>query len=366
VIAGRPPRRVVAALFAALAIAIARLAAAATPTVVVIVSATTADGDAIVEALGDLGARTDLRLTFERRGELPDAPWADDTLARAWIDARAPDHVDVRIVRRGAAPYVRVLHREGSIAVVAEAVAQVMRGAVDSMVAMETPPDAAPPLVPPPPPAMDPADLPPPESSPAPPVVPRSSLAVDVAAFGSEEALTSKAGPVFGAGAGAAVMAGHAPLRPGLWAAAAFDSRFSVQNGQVTFDVATTSFRLVSTLELVDLDVAQLDVGLGGGVDLLRVAPLVERPTGPVIDTPTSSVDPVLTGQIMLRLRLAPQVAILTGFDLDYDWTSHEETVVSDRPGGRHGTFDPWKVRPAVVFGLSVRLWGETGNPRPR
>jgi hypothetical protein len=365
VAAGRAPRRAVAALFAALAVALATittLARAGTRTAVVVtVSATTADGDALVEALGDLSARTDVHLTFERgEGAPADGPWAGDALARAWIDARAPDHVEVRITRPGAiAPYERVLNREGSIAVVAEAVAQVMRGAIDSMVAMDAP-DAAPP--PPPAATIDPADVPPPDVPPAAPRLPRSRTAVDVALFGSEEAITGGTGPVLGAGAAVAVMTGKAPLRPGVRVTAGFDSRFSAPSGQVTFDVGVTSFRVVPTLEVVDLEVAQLDVGLGAGLDLLRVSPLVDRPMGPTVEPPQNAVDPIATANLAMRLRLAPQVALLLGFNVDYDWTSQQETVLSDKPGGRRGTFDPWNLRPSVFFGLSVRLWGEAGG----
>jgi hypothetical protein len=209
------------------------------------------------------------------------------------------------------------------------------------------------------------------QASPAPPSqAPQHSgqhgFGLDLAAFGSEEAISAGSGPVFGAGAAVAISAGRAPWRPSLWISGIYDARFDVRNGNATFDVGTTSFRLVPSVELIELDVAQVDVGVGGGLDLFRVAPLVVRSSTAVFDSRSTSADPVLTGQLSIRIRLAPQIALLCGFDLDDDWAPHSTTVAGDRPGTRRGEFEPSEFRPSVEFGLCVSLTsgGACGRPR--
>jgi hypothetical protein len=329
------------------------------------------EADALVQAFEDLGASSRLHMNLSRRGdEPPEVPWPDDVLARVWIDAREPDHVDIRVSRRGggplpAPPEERVLPREGSRAVLVEAVAQVLRAELDSMADIDAQESAVPADAPATP-------IPPAPEAPRPPSLhdaekkPGGSSALDLAAFGTEEALSARSGPVTGAGVGLGVSAGRAPWRPGLWASASFDSRFDAQGGQVVFDVAATSFRLVPTLEVVELEAAQLDVGVGAGLDLLRVSPLVVRSSNAVLDTPVRWADPVVTGQIVMRLRIAPQVSATFGLDLDYDLSPHVTDVPGNRPGTWRGSFELWQLRPTVSFGLCVRLWGDGAPGRSR
>jgi hypothetical protein len=49
---------------------------------------------------------------------------------------------------------------------------------------------------------------------------------------------------------------------------------------------------------------------------------------------------------------------MIFGFVLDYDCLLHSTTAASDRPGASPSTFEPWRLRPAVEFGLCFPLWG--------
>ncbi len=326
------------------------------------------EADALVTALGDRVPRLGLRMRVERRLDAPPpSSWPSDAVAGVWIDARATDRVDVRMT--SALPdgsrraYDRSLAVEGSVAVVAEEVAQVVGAELESMQASAP----APPRVVPAGPsetASNPPVRPPP---PPPPPAANRGFALDLLAFVSERAVSSLSGPVFGAGVAADVSVGRAPWRPSLWIGATYDARFdAMQTRQVTFDVGTTSFRLLPSVELVELQAMQVDVGVGGGLDLFQVAPLAVRGSMAVIDPPQRSLDPVLGGQLLMRLRLASRVRMVFGFALDYDCLLRSTTVPEDRPGGHPSTFEPWRLRPAVQFGLCVPLasGGACANPR--
>ncbi len=329
------------------------------------VTASSEEADAFVEALGDLVRGLGLRVRVERRPNgPPESSWPNDVVVGVWIDARAPDRVDVRMTSAGrgvSRTSDRSIAREGSTAVVADEVAQVVRASLESILA------SAPEEL---------AEAPASPVSSAPPAVevephaPSShggqhGFGLDFAAFGSERAMSARSGPVFGVGAAFAVSAGRAPWRPSLWISAAYDSRFDVQSGSATFDVGTDSFRLIPSVELLALDTMQVDLGVGGGLDLSQVAPLVVRASQAIFDTPTRFVDPVLSAQLLLRLRLASQIGMLFGFDLDYDCALHTTSFPDDHPRGPHGTFEPWRVRPAIEFGLCIPLSNGSACAKP-
>jgi hypothetical protein len=327
------------------------------------------EADALVAALGDRVPRLGLRMRVERRQEAPpESPWPSDAVAGVWIDARATDRVDVRMTSAGPdgtrRAYDRSLAVEGSVAVVAEEVAQVVGAELESMQASAPAPSRGVPAAPSET-ASSPPVRPPPPAPPQPPA--SGGFALDLLAFVSERAVSSLSGPVFGAGVAADVSVGRAPWRPSLWIGATYDARFdAMQTRQVTFDVGTTSFRLLPSVELVELQAMQVDVGVGGGLDLFQVAPLAVRGSMAVIDPPQRSLDPVLGGQLLMRLRLASRVRLVFGFVLDYDCLLRSTTVPDDRPGGHPSTFEPWRLRPAVQFGLCVPLssGGACADPR--
>ena len=342
-----------------------------TPSVVdTAIAGSTQEADAFVEALGDRVGRLGLRLRVERRQDAPDeTSWASDVVAGVWIDARSPGRIDLQMTRARGTPrsYDRSLVRDGSTAVVAEEVAQVVGAALESILATQ-PDDAAipaasdAPIAPPQAPA-------PPEANPPPPparVTPSAGIGLDALAFVGERAMSALSGPVLGAGAAIVVSAQRAPLHPSLMVSGAYDARFDVQRAQVTFDVGSSSLRLIPGVELVDIDALKVDVGVGGGIDLFEVSPLVVRESLAVFDTPTRVVDPVVDAQLLMRLRLASQVRMIFGFNLDYDCALHTTTAPDDHPGAPRSTFEPWRLRPAIEFGLCVPLTSAGGCAKAR
>jgi hypothetical protein len=324
------------------------------------IAASNSETAALVDAIDDLVGRLGLRVRVERRESPPAySSWPDDVVAGVWIDARSPDRIDIRMtsVRPGSSPrsFERSLPREGSNAVAVEDVAQVVRAALESMRASGADAPAA---------AASASAAPAPSAPDSPAVAVHSAplhvgprgFGLDAIAFASERAMSARSGPVFGVGAGFDVSLGHAPWRPGVWLSAAHGSRFDVQSGRVTFDVGASSFRLVPTIEILELEVMQVDVGVGGGLDLFQVAPLVVRDAQAAFGETASFADPVATGQLLVRLRLVSHLRMSFGFDVDYDCAPHETSVSSGGPRGPHDTFAPWLLRPALALGLCVPL----------
>jgi hypothetical protein len=324
------------------------------------IAATDTEATALVAAVEEVAARLGLRVRVEHRDAPPaDASWPDDVIAGVWIDARAPDRIDVRTtsVRAGspARSFARSLARAGSPDVVVDEVAEIVRAALESVRASR----------------LDPADVDPGRrTAPAPEPPPTAStpslshegphgFGLDLIAFGSERAMSARSTPVLGAGAALEASFGRAPWRPSLWLSAAYGSRFDTEGGAVTFDAGASSLRLMPGVGLLDLDAMQLDLDVGGGVDFFGVSPLIVRGTQAMVGPTTRYADPVVTGQLLMRLRLVSQVRLTFGFDVDDAFataTTHPTSVGIGRGTGPRDTFVPWTVRPAVAVGLCVPL----------
>jgi len=325
------------------------------------IAAADTEATALVAAVEEVAARLGLRVRVEHRDAPPaDASWPDDVIAGVWIDARAPDRIDVRTtcVRAGSRPrsFARSLARAGSRDVVVDEVAEVVRAALESVQAAR----------------LDPTDVDPPatRTAPAPEPLPTVSplpathegphgFGLDLLAFGSERAMSARSAPVLGAGAALEASFGRAPWRPSLWLSAAYGSRFDTEGGAVTFDAGASSLRLMPGVELLDLDVMQVDLDVGGGVDFFSVSPLIVRGTQATVGPTTHYADPVVTAQLLMRLRLVSQVRLTFGFDVDDAFataSTHPTSVAIGRGTGPRDTFVPWTVRPAIAVGLCVPL----------
>jgi hypothetical protein len=314
--------------------------------------------DALVVALEDMVRHLDLRLRIERRTEFsPEPSGQDDVLAGVWIDASAPDHVAIVVSRPTGSTnrtYARSLTREGSAAVVAEQVAQVLRASLESILT-DVPEEPAPATTNAPPP--DAPGAPSPSTTIEPAAAPRpAGFGVDLLAFGRERATSAQSGPVLGLGAALAVSLPQPLRRFSVEASATYDPRYDVHNGPANDSVDGASFRIVPSVALVALEDLRVDLGVGGGVDLFEAAPLVVRASMAVFEAPVKTVDPVLTGQLVMRLRLAAQLGLFFGCAVDYDPAAGPTPVHTGHSSQPPPTFEPWRVRPAATFGLCIAL----------
>ena len=326
----------------------------------VAVAASPEDAAALLDTLRELVARLGLgvRVTtgdgppWTRLDSPPDTP---GERARVWIDARDASAVtvDVCAVGQGAPSPVfhRSVPRDGSRAIVVDAVGHVVEATLESaLLEPSSPPVAPPPFVAPPP-----ADTR--GDARAGPAVRHGGLTLDAAAFADGAEVAARSGVALGGGGAFIVSAGPIPWRPSLWIGASFQTPFDIPGPGVTLETSVSSFRFLPSVELLRLRPLQLDFGAGGGADVFHDTP--RDPRGPFPSTPQTQthVTPVVAGQLLARLRLGPSARLLVGLDLDWDPGQHHYAVF-DRFGNASAVLQPWSVRPGALIGICVPLAG--------
>jgi len=103
--------------------------------------------------------------------------------------------------------------------------------------------------------------------------------------------------------------------------------------------------------------------GVGGGVDWIQVSG--ERPPPGTSSSATTTVlEPIASGMLGLRLLLGRGVSMLLAFDTDVTLARHDYVVQT--PEGTESFFQPARVRPMALAGLSLSLGGGSEPSVPR
>jgi hypothetical protein len=338
------------------AVACATFAAGAPPIVRVYVAGPPEAVSGARDAIQDLCSRSNVAVVVR------DAAGADEALL---AKSRAPDLAEAYVdLRAGSPPRVVVVDGEtrkdlerrslpdaASLEISIETVAQVVCAAVESSLATR--------VMPPPPPAT---------------ATPEKKLHA-----GAEPALVlgpewnsrlGLFGTVANFGAGARAGLGAALGVTGSREAVRFGALFDVigypaadvegAGGLASFGLVGA--RLLPTLEWHATGAVMVFVGLGGGADWIRIS--AERPPpGAVGQGSGSSVDAIAAGMLGLQLQLASGVAALLALDADADLSRHRYVIES--PQGSQSFFEPARVRPVALAGLSVALNGSNAS-KPR
>jgi len=347
----------------------------------VAVAASDDDTAALVDALRELVGRLGLGL-HAVRADAP--PWGSgpastdrDERARVFIDNRFADRIEITAsaVRDGAAsaPVTRTVPRAESTSIVVEQVAHAVHATLESLLSIGTdaaaPPEAnAVPTVQPP--AMAPPTVPAADASPPRPLRRRSGFSMDAAAFASGRGMASNVGAVVGGGGAVNFAAWPGPWRPRLWIGGSYNAAFSTQDATdgVALATAVTSIRAIPSIELLERSVLQIDVGVGGGVDVFHAVPgsaglnLAGQAVTP--ESTTTRSDPVLTGQLVARIRVVSSARLLVGVGVDYDMDRRRYTVQYSG-GSSTAVLEPWLVRPSAMIGLCVPLVGTVACSGP-
>jgi hypothetical protein len=307
------------------------------------------------DAIQDLCSRSNVAVVVR------DAAGADEALlATSHASGMAEAYVDLR---PGTAPRVvvvdgethqdlerRTLTEGASLEISIETMAHVVCAAVESSLAARA---AAPPPPPPPPPfkRVEPAKSAAPKSGErGPQWASQISLFATAADFG--------AGFRGGAGASLSLSRGKGPLR---WGALVSVAGFPAANVEGAGGVASFSLlgaRLLPTLEWRATRVVIAFVGLGGGADRQRLA-ADQPPPGAVGQGAGGSVDAILSGMLGVRLQLGSGVEALLAADADADLSRHRYVIQT--PRGSQSFFEPSRVRPVALAGLSIALEGASG-----
>jgi hypothetical protein len=346
----------------------------------VAVAANDDDTAALVEALRELVGRLGLGL-HAMRADAP--PWANgasstdrDERARVFIDNRFADRIEITAsaVKDGvpSAPVRRAVARAESTSIVVEQVAHAVHATLESLLSggadAATLPEAnAPPTVVPV--AIAPAPVPGADASQPRPIHRRSGFGLDAAAFASGRGMASNVGPVIGAGGAVNLTAWPGPWRPRLWIGGSYNAAFGTADTAdgVTLGTAVTSIRAVPSIEVLEHSVLQVDIGAGGGVDVFHAVPgsLGPSAAGQSVTLESRTVsDPVLSGQLVARIRLVSSARLLVGFDVDYDLDRRPYTVQHSL-GSPTAVLEPWPVRPSAMIGLCVPLVGNVACSGP-
>lgn len=300
-------------------------------------------------------------------------------LARVGIDLRAKDVAIVTVVdgRTGVVTVRRSVRRDGPPAVVREEVAHVVQGAVDPMLIAErdrvaaAPPPAPPAPPPPPPPAAAPEPVAEPAPAP-PPVVPgdaspprdrvtggaegQAPLALDLSTMAGAGSYASGAGAVARAGGGAALV-WRRGVRPSIGLAAHYVFPFETGSEIALAHVGVASFRGAAGLEVYGSSVFALDVGAGGGIDVLRVEPRSNALPADRLGESTGRIDPIATASITGHLAIGAGTALSLMLAADIDLASRHWVV--EGAGPPMDAFAPSRVRPLALIGFTFTAAGD-------
>lgn len=326
--------------------------------------------DALERTMKELLARRELEATGEDVA-LP------RLLVRVVVTRTATGtHVVVRSADPAASPVLdRIVPHDPSPAIDRERVALAVRGAAEAELVMEEERKARPP----PPPPADPGPIasampppPPPTAEVAPPpsrpVVDRAAfpaerfatrpphgIAVDVATYAGA-GLVGKGDVVARVGGGVTAGLRTGP-RPSLTVAGLYGFPFDSGEGEdVVVRAHLVSARLLAGLEPLHGSRFALAFGLGGGFDVLTVAPSSDTLPANVLADDATRVNPVVTGAVTGRLRVASDVVLTLSFLGDVD-PATRRYVFLDR-GNRETVFETWGFRPTILAGLAFTAAG--------
>jgi hypothetical protein len=273
----------------------------------------------------------------------PDEPPA---VARVWIDLRAADHVTLYLA---GMKEDRVLVRRVPLVdhideVAKEEIAHIVEATVDALlwggrigVATDEPR--------------------PPNAAPLPARVTgvRLDLGVGYEALAWSPTRPILHGPAFFVGMGAR----GGKLRPAFLLEGTLRFPTTI-DGAPYYPVSTRldqgALRALAVIDWAVHPSWSLAVGLGGGVDLVRVSP--EATEGAQAEQDSMVVHPMVRGVAMVRYAFTSRSAIFAGVAADFDWleTRYLIRYVADRAPeteSRELIFHPWRLRPLAFLGIT-------------
>jgi hypothetical protein len=274
----------------------------------------------------------------------------------AWIDLGSR-YDAMTIVRNGPTEVRRRIPRDASPAIVREEIGEAVRSAVEAQLLTDATPSA--PVAssaPPAPTSAGPVVI----EAPRAPAASSHGLALDVTTLAGAGAIASNSGLVAHVGGGL-VVASRRELRPSLSMTAEYIVPFdALASNGVNASTSFVSLRAVAAVEVLHRSWIAIDVGAGGGVDVITVNPSVASASSAGLaftaegDVPTH-VDPVVTARASAYFALAPGVAFTLVAGSDVDLKSLHYAFDGVRSGD---VLVPWHVRPAVLAGFTFTALG--------
>ncbi len=321
--------------------------------------------DSVRELFGRLGLAVNPHI-LATPDEAPDAgPSSTGLSVRIDLASR---YEAVIIVRNNLVEVRRTISRDASPTIVREEIADAVRSVVEaqflpdesrqtaSAAPVAAPVVASPPE--PPPPAA------PPTAETLAPQAPGKGpwFALDLTVLAGGGPIDSDSTFVAHVGGGL-VFGSRRGRRPSLTLTATylvpFENSFANSFASVASHTSVWSLRAVPAIEVAHASWIALDVGAGGGVDIVSLAAVQSSaPSMTKIGAVGTQVDPILTALAKVDVDLAPGVAFSLVVGSDFDFIRPVLYVVNT-PGNNQGDLlAPWHVRPMAMAGFTFTALG--------
>ncbi|HKQ70546.1 MAG TPA: hypothetical protein VJT73_14460 [Polyangiaceae bacterium] len=324
-----------------------------------------ADARALERSLRELFQRLGLEMRVRERGA---GTLAFDKKAsiRASVDLRAPESAVVSLsdalTDRALAP--RTIERRGSRALFLEEVAHVTHVATESLLAARQ--EEATPAVT--------SEVPSPAEAPAPNPpkgepredAPRTSLGsvsggrIDLALLAGGEAFTKDASLGLTLGGGVRVAVSATPHVPAFWFVGKYHLPFGHDELPVVIHARVWSARLVPAWRVSRGKTVFVEVGVGGGADVISLSPgAAEGVTSLRADR--TDVSPVATAVVATHVLVDSGTSLFLAANVDWDLTPR--AYFMEREPERMALIEPRVLRPGLAVGLSFNVAGSKEAP---
>jgi len=260
--------------------------------------------------------------------------------------------------------------RTGSAAVVREEIAHAIQSAIAASLVVDEEAKRAPP--PPEPKPEEPSQADPPPSPPAIAPLPpsraaetpataappgRSPLSFEVATFAAAGPIAQSSGVAPRVGGSLAITHGSS-WRPAFAISGAYAPPFETGTEFVRTRVSFAALRAMPTIELARFSSIALDLGVGGGADIVNVAPSSDTLPRSVLAPPATNVDILAASMLKLEVAVVSSVVFFASGGLEIDL--YTRPYVIRRGNDTENVFVPWRVRPSLALGFAFAAFGSS------
>jgi hypothetical protein len=309
--------------------------------------APTEDGQGLEVVLGELLSRLQVSVRFSKMGSIDtrqilterrDEPPA---VARVWIDLRDTSRITLYLTGnsqdRVLVRHVPLINRIDEVA--REEVAQIVENTVDALliggrIGVATDESAR---------TTPKADAIPQEAA--------RGLALDLG-IGYQAQAWSDSHPFLHGPAVLLALSGRAgALHPGVWMSGELRFPTTIDGDPISTRLDQGAFRL---LAFADWPVSKrwaLRAGLGGGVDWVRISPLVKEGAKVDLAPARFATIPMLRGLVSATYAFTRKSEVFCGVAADFDVMNTRYLV--ERDTGDEVVFQPWRLRPMAIVGIA-------------
>lgn len=342
-------------------------AAAVDRSVEVILLGSGRDTGALVDTVRELLGRLRLVANVHAVSTDDDAAKIDrgTSVARVVVDLRPTSETIVVVSGREGGPSRRLVRRDASPSVAREELAHAIQGAVEAQLLVD---GDRPPEPPPVPkwddPRKEPTDwgplvivvppAPAPKERPVAPA-PTRSFGLDLMPLSGVGGFSNQAPPVVHIG-GTISLASRKPFGPFGGVEVRGLIPFESEENAVVAHTSDWAIRGYAGLELLHFSWLSLSAFLGGGIDVLNVAPRSATLPPNVLAHGTTRVDPILAFGARAHFPIVPSVALSITLLGDVDFAARRYVV--QRGSTEETMLEPWRFRPAILAGFTFTAFG--------